>query len=548
MITATIGRGRIWIGDAFHHKDKIKNIPGASWGRAERRWHIPATPHAAGALRNVGNVCGGIDAAPEVRELFRMFDASTAAQAFKTCPIDEVPIVTMKTKPWDHQRRGIAFGLANVACLLYWGMGCGKTAATLGIINGANAQRTLVLCPKAVIDVWPLELKKHSVRKLDCLTLTKGTTKKKAASLGAFMQSRIKGDGRIVVVNYESAWRDDLAKALLGIEWDCVVLDEIHRIKSPSGKASKFCAKLRAKTKRVIGLSGTVLPHGPMDAFAIFKSLDPGIFGTVFTNFRSRYGVMGGFNGRQVVRYQNIDDLGERMDLITFHASRDLLDLPPETDVDRYVQLDAKEAKLYADLETELCAEVEAGEVTAQNALVKLLKLQQATGGFAVTDDGTTVEVGKSRRKALADILEDVHPSDPVVVFCKFHADLESVHAVAADLKRGSLELSGRRNELEYWQNGDEAGDAPPILAVQIQAGGIGVSLVRSSIAIFYSIGFSLGDFDQAKARVHRPGQENHVTNVHMIAQGTVDETIRRALAKKENVIGLVLEHLKGKV
>jgi SNF2 family DNA or RNA helicase len=570
MIGARVERGRIFLAAPFELKDRIKALPGATWDRTSRRWHVPATPHGAGPLQALGRVVGGVDACPLTQELFRLRANSAAAQGFKTCPIDEVPTVSTKTPQWEHQRRGTAFALSQTACLLFWGMGCGKTKATIDIVCGAGGGFVLVLCPKAVIDVWPHELDKHSALPFEVLTLTKGTTKKKAIEVSHFFRRHSAQAGqvlRVVVVNYESAWRDDLAKEILKHEWDCVVLDEIHRIKSPSGKASKFCAKLRPKSKRMLGLSGTVMPHGPMDAYAIFRALDPGIFGSNFTAFKSKYGIMGGFQGRQVVNYQNLDDLGERMELITFHASRDLLDLPPETDVERWIDLSTAEAKFYSEIETELCAEVERGEVTAQNALVKLLKLQQATGGFAVTDDGDTVHIGDSRRKALADVLEDIPPAEPVVVFCKFRADLDSVHAVARQLGRGSLELSGRRNDLKVWQGKCtgcgvgpvlEVGDVcsncerrhaqtpPPILATQIQAGGIGVDLTRASVACYYSIGFSLGDFDQAKARIHRPGQRHHVTNVHLIARGTVDVAIRKALARKEDVIDRVLYFLKG--
>ena len=542
MIQATQSQGRIWIRSEFELKDAIKALPGATWGKAERRWHIPATPNAAGALRALAHVSGGVEADEGVRSLFDMHATATQAQEFKTCVIELVPTVATKTEQWDHQKRGTAFALSMVSTLLAWGMGAGKTKTTIDIMNGAGADLALVLCPKAVIDVWPTELDKHSVRPFDVLTLTKGTTAKKAADLAHFVRHAQPGVLRVVVVNYESAWRDALAKEILKQAWDFLVLDEIHRIKSPGGKSSKFCARLRPKAKRVLGLSGTVMPHSPADLYGSFRALDPGIFGTSFTKFRARYCVMGGFNAKQIVEFQNLDELSQRMGLISYEVSRDLLDLPPETDADRFVELSTEELKFYNEIKKNLCAELDAGEVTAKNALVKLLKLQQATGGFAVTDDGKIVEIGKSRRAALADALQDLAPGEPVVVFCKFRQDLDSVHAVAAELKRGSLELSGRVNQLKEWQASD---DAPPILVTQIQAGGIGVDLTRAAVAVYYSVGYSLGDVLQARARIHRPGQARNVVNIHLIARGTVDVAIRRALEKKEDLINSVLESIR---
>ena len=94
------------------------------------------------------------------------------------------------------------------------------------------------------------------------------------------------------------------------------------------------------------------------------------------------------------------------------------------------------------------------------------------------------------------------------------------------------MELSGRENNLEAWQQG-----GADILGVQIQAGGVGISLVRARYCIYYSVGFSLGDYEQSLARVHRPGQNQSVIYYHLVAGGTVDEKVYDALQKRRKVI-----------
>ena len=78
-----------------------------------------------------------------------------------------------------------------------------------------------------------------------------------------------------------------------------------------------------------------------------------------------------------------------------------------------------------------------------------------------------------------------------------------------------SMELSGKRDELKRWQEGEAQ-----VLAVQIDAGSEGVDFTRARYSIFYSVGFSLGKYDQAKKRTHRPGQIKPVTHIHLVAQG----------------------------
>jgi SNF2 family DNA or RNA helicase len=108
-----------------------------------------------------------------------------------------------------------------------------------------------------------------------------------------------------------------------------------------------------------------------------------------------------------------------------------------------------------------------------------------------------------------------------------------------------ALELSGRRDQLKEWLE-DKSNDKP-ILAVQIQAGGVGIDLTRSRYGIYYSLGFSLGDYLQSLARIHRPGQTRPVAYYHLLIRGTVDEIIMRALAARQNVVDSVLEELRCK-
>ena len=157
------------------------------------------------------------------------------------------------------------------------------------------------------------------------------------------------------------------------------------------------------------------------------------------------------------------------------------------------------------------------------------------------TDDGVEVRVDSAKLLLLADTLEDIGDEEPVAVFCWFHADLDGVHETCEKLGLRSLELSGRRDDLRRWQ----AGDAQ-VLAVQIQAGGEGVDFTRARYSIFFSVGYSLGKYEQAKCRVHRPGQTKPVTHIHLVAKNTVDQKIMRALERRAEIIESILAEIKN--
>ena len=128
------------------------------------------------------------------------------------------------------------------------------------------------------------------------------------------------------------------------------------------------------------------------------------------------------------------------------------------------------------------------------------------------------------------------------MVFCWFRADLATVHEAARRAGRTSLELSGTRDELKQWQ----AGEAN-VLAVQIQAGGVGVDLTRACYSIYFSVGYKLGDYEQSLARIHRPGQTRTVFQIHLIVENTMDARVMKALEKRQDLVASILDGIKEK-
>jgi len=282
-----------------------------------------------------------------------------------------------------------------------------------------------------------------------------------------------------------------------------------------------------------------------MDIFAQFRILDPGIFGWSFVRFRDRYAVMGGYGNHQVVGFQNVTEMKAKMRSRSFHvASDDVLDLPEALPAVRHsVELSREERSAYKAVDTEFEAQVLDGTITVSNALVKLLRLQQLAGGNAhiETDRGTICRtIGTSKRHALFDLLGDVRKGEPVVVFFRFVDEIEDVAEDAEALGYTPKQLRGGVNELAEWKAGE--GD---LLLVQIQSGGTGVDLSRSHICVFYSLGYSLGEYQQAVKRLHRPGQTRPVAYYHLIADGTVDEAVHRAIRSKRKVIDSVLDDVR---
>lgn len=459
------------------------------------------------------------------------------------------PVLTKQPPPWQHQVTGVTLIGSQRGTMLAYDMGTGKSRCVVDfVVNDKPTQRILIVCPLSVVAVWPRQFSQWAAGPVEIYAPDKGKVAEKAKQL-RFLHTLNYSNNRkfVCVLNYESCWRQPMGDTLMKLDWDLVVLDESHRIKSFKGVASKFLARLGVQVRRRVCLTGTPMPHSPLDVFGQYRFLDRDIFGSSFTTFRLRYAIMGGYQGHEVKAYRDLDDLHRRFYSIAHKVSkRDVLDLPKATHEVIPVTLDDEALSIYMRFENDLIAEVGTGVVTASNALSKLLRLQQITSGYAavkqdIDDESTTLEkIDDTKRGALQDLLEDLPPTEPVVVFARFRHDLDSIHEAAGEVDRPCQELSGRKNELAAWQAASGGG----VLAVQIQSGGVGIDLTRACYCVYFSIGYSLGDYEQSLARVDRPGQTRPVTYYHLVAKGTVDEQVYEALKARKQVVEYVLERM----
>ena len=69
---------------------------------------------------------------------------------------------TMKTKPWEHQLKALAYLYERNTGALYTKPGSGKTKVMIDLIINRGFKRVLVVAPKKPCDVWPSQFKLHS--------------------------------------------------------------------------------------------------------------------------------------------------------------------------------------------------------------------------------------------------------------------------------------------------------------------------------------------------------------------------------------------------
>jgi SNF2 family DNA or RNA helicase len=470
------------------------------------------------------------------------------------------------TDRWDNGQRGVLLAAA---------MRTGKTRVVIELLQRLVKERAsgtkpshpplrvLIGCPKSVTPVWGHEIATWwRGRPPTVLSLGSGPTKRRAEALSKASATM----DLIAVANYDGMIRGPLRLAIEAVDWDVVVADESHRLQSPGGVTSRFFGVLGARADYRLGLTGTPMPTSILNIYGQARFIDRDLYGTSYVSFRRRYTrpayttadyqrqdglwLQERGDGRPT-RYvpDNQDHFERVLGRFCLRVGPEALNLPPIVLETRYVELEPGARRFYNDLESELIAWV--GErdglgepVTAVNAMVKVLRLAEVTGGAVHDEAGRLRPISTAKRKVLQDLLQDLPPREPVVVFCRFHADLDAAHAAAAAAwgQEASLELSGRQNDLEAWQGG-----GAPLLAVQIQAGSVGIDLSRASVGVWYTLPYSLSAYDQAQARLLRRGQRRSALWITLEAINTVDGAIAQALQRRQEVIGKILERLRGK-
>ena len=100
------------------------------------------------------------------------------------------------------------------------------------------------------------------------------------------------------------------------------------------------------------------------------------------------------------------------------------------------------------------------------------------------------------------------------------------------DYAQISGEVKDRDDQVARFQNDPEC----RVFVGQVATAGMGITLTAANLMVFYSLDYSMSNYDQCKARIHRVGQHHPCTYVHLVARGTVDEKVLRALRDKSNI------------
>ncbi len=542
----------------FQDNSISQTIPSPRWIDGAQAWRYLDTPKVRDALRQLR------DRIPTITDLAQArLDAPepivpnlpvgptteqlATAQRIRSGELQELD-VPLHTSLYAHQQAAyeIAVTLDHTALLME--QGTGKTLVAIAAAGHRYLQgqvkRLLVVAPLSVLSEWRRQFREHTAfpHRIEVLT---GSMALRSRTLKDWEDT---SGLQVVVINYDGAWRmlEDL------VEWkpDMVIADESQQIKNGQAQRSKALHILGKRTRYRMILTGTPVAQSPLDFFSQYKFLDPSIFGNSYVRFRDRYAIMGGYGGYQVVGYQNLEELAAKAHSIAYRVTKaEALDLPPIVNQTVYARLKATSQRAYDTMAQESLLKVGNGTVTAPIILTQMLRLQQITGGFIPTPGGEVAPIGTEKLEALEETLDGLMDAGKkVVIFARFIPEIKAIseRLTSSGINHvtlvGGVTSAGREEAIRQFQENPTV----RVFLAQIATGGLGITLTAADTAIFYSVDYSLINYEQAKARIHRIGQTQKVTYINIVAEGTIDEEVLEALQGKLDLAHMVVDELKA--
>lgn len=510
---------------------KIKELSERRYLPEDRAWEIPAHE-----LPNLVEKLGihNINSNSAVMDALKTKEIEDKREATQERLRDIKPIIDFDftTPPLPHQIEAFNYGMERDELLIGDEQGLGKTKESIDITVARKRDlcKCLIVCGvNSVKYNWEAEIKTHSKEK--SVMLDQKTMPLRVRALNDWLR----GSEYYAIINIESLRNEAIQDAIyLGIKdgfIGCIIVDEIHKAKNGSSQQGKALRMLKSPVK--IGLSGTPMNKAE-DLWNILTWL--GIEKRSFYSFRNAYCIMGGYGGYRVVGHKNIESLNAELNTVMIRRKKEeVLDLPPKMHSTEYVELTAKQQKLYRDIKQGIIEDME-NILTSVNPLSCTLRLRQLTGGM-FTEDNPKLE------RIMDMLAEEIIPNGYKAIIFSQWEQVASLYNEALQEYNpvyivGKVSPEDRQKEVERFQN-----DPSCKLAIgTIGAMGTGLTLNKASYVFFIDKLWNSGENSQAEDRAHRIGTAGTVNIISMVAKGSVDEGVEEYLLENKDLFDRVVD------
>ena len=437
---------------------------------------------------------------------------------------------TIDSRLKDYQQEDVARMRRLRHCLNANPMGLGKTVEAIIALQTMRAETICIVVPKIIRQQWADQIKRWWGRDAEIF--------EKQAALES---------GKIYIVNYDKLRNEKILAKFRRFRWDCLVLDEAHKIKNRTSKQA-IAVKLIPCARR-IALTGTPILRYVDDLWSLLNFLGEEYSGKSYWAFVDyfceqektpwgnkvvgttddpyRQAVLKQLLSLFMIRHENVE--------VAYGKTQETVRLPM-TRAQR--DLYRRERQLLLDQLPENC--------TISNGAVLTMRLRQTTswpGLFLEDEPGPKFEW----------ILEQCenNPNEQFVVFTVFEQTAAALSQWLFNKSIRAVSITGKKkaqeNELNktYFLKGKAQ-----VLIGTIGAMGQGYDELQyvSRTVIFIDRDWSPEIMNQAEERLHRMGQKHLVRVYYLECQGSFDQSVGRINANKSEGIRRALENESNEV
>ena len=451
-----------------------------------------------------------------------------------------------KTKPFSYQEEGIQFGLNHDKWLLLDPPGLGKTLQLIYLAEELkkreNIQHCLVICGINTLKTnWKKEIERHS--KLDCRILGETISKTGKVKYGGITERLKQLESPIkeffVITNIETLRDKRILKALTKgkNKFDCVFVDEIHTCKSSTSQQGANLLKLK-DAKYKVAATGTLLLNNPLDAYVPLNWIDADR--STVSNFKNYYCVYGGDFGHEFLGYRNLQTLQKQLELYALRRPKSLLNLPPKTIINEYVDMSDAQQRFYENVKNGVKEEVDKVTLKPNIIMGMIMRLRQATACPSIL---TSQNIPSAKMDRVCDLIEQItSEGSKVVVFSTFKQTIEELEKRLQQynplLGTGNQDDALISENVEKFQNNSNN----KVFLGTWQKCGTGLTLTAAKYMIFLDTPWTDAAFTQACDRIYRIGTSEAVTIYNLITTDTVDEKVLEIIQDKAAISDYVLD------
>jgi SNF2 family DNA or RNA helicase len=447
----------------------------------------------------------------------------------------------LRFEPFDYQLQAARTVLRRMRGrgILADEVGLGKTIEAGLVLSELRmrglADQVLVIVPAGLVDQWRDELE----RKFGLPTTIAQSGSTPARDTGI--------DRPVTIASLAAARRDPLLGRLTGTNWDLVIFDEAHRLRSPRSASGKLARRLRARY--LLMLTATPVENKLSDLYQLVSLVAPGLLGTP-AQFRAKHGV-----ASVESKPRNLKELRARTRevMVRHRRSEVAVMLPPRLAETTLVAPGIDEAGLYADI----VRRVRAAATGSGRSRLALRGLTRLAGSSPAAAAPTLAKLGwndlaeraraipePDKVRVLVELLRrHVTRGEKVLVFTGFRQTLDVLVAaveragLSSAVYHGSLTRAEKETVIAKFR-----ADTPILLSTE--SAGEGRNLQFCHVMVNFDLPWNPMQIEQRLGRLHRVGQEHDVTLTNLVCRGTIEQRVMHVLEAKINLFELVVGEL----